>query len=119
MEHHPTFFNTESRAFCDFPSRVREQERASVPKPGPPSGRDEISVLSTHHRVRKRARSRPDQKLMIVAHLSSSRIATFAKEAIHATHVSCIPYDRACNSRRSGCGPCAGPAADVRHHEGP
>src|SRR5262245_34804932 len=53
---------------------------------------------------------RPDQKL------SSSHIATFAKEAIHATHVSCFPCDRACSSQRSGCGP--GPATDVRHHEG-
>jgi len=33
--------------------------------------------------------------------LSSSHIATFAREAIHATHVSCVPYDCASGSQRS------------------
>src|SRR5262249_26821290 len=45
-----------------------------------------------------------------------------SNEAIHATHVSCVPCGRACNSQRSSCGPCAEPSRlqsvrpIVRHH---
>src|SRR5919197_3308175 len=76
----------------------------------PPSRRNEISVTFN---ASPGFSSEPAEDP--IKSLSSSQIATFAREAIHATHV---PYHRTCGSRHSSCGSCAGPATDVCHDKG-